>query len=127
MSAELLRRATQLLRDRVAGLGDNVPVWTVEGFGPDGYTSMLYSLPGIQRFNGVDSERIPVHVGKDVDLAEYLAMMSPRVALALADWLEAAADNVAAFLEATGQAADIAADHAAATVARSILREEPTS
>ncbi len=127
MSADLLRRAAQHLRDRVADLGNHIPVWTVEGFSHHGYTSMEYSLPGIERHKGADSMRNPLTVGDDVDLAEYIAMMAPPVALALADWLEVAADNLALFLEVTGQAADLTADHAAAAVARAILREEPTS
>ncbi len=122
MSADLLRRAAQLLRDRVAGLGNNIPVWTVEGFSHHGYTSMEYSLPGIERHRGADSMRNPLTVGDDVDLAEYIAMLHPPVAIALADVLE----HLAGTVEGTvgdAAAADIFAREM--TLAREIMREAP--
>lgn len=111
MSAELLRRAAKVLRERADAA--SAGPWEAH---PDGL---------------VWAERIgdPVSGSTEVEDAEYIALMHPPVALALADWLESAADVLDANY---GDEVDLIAEldedrtgQGALMVARALLREEP--
>lgn len=100
MSVELLRRAAKVLRE--AAEAASAGPWHAH---PDGL---------------VWPERIgdPVSGSTEVEDADYIALMHPPVALALADWLNLKADCAGVW---PGDMTET--DRTALVVARTILRE----
>ncbi len=74
MSADLLRRAASLMRER-AEAATRGP-WVVDGYGKDGW-----------QVNGDGTVFADCHVFQND--ADHIASWHPAVALAVADWLEA--------------------------------------
>ena len=108
MSAERLREAARLMRERVTGaalnhLGDPSGRWqTAEGEGHNrdsrrtlGQFSMIHDGKAeVALVRGFSNERQAI--------AEHVASWHPVVALAVADWLEESADHLDAHDDAPG-------------------------
>lgn len=109
MSAELLRRAAAKLRERADWFGTTSP-WKVE-HPADGYPQRIVDDGAVLYAETYDGTR---GTPQEAGTAEYIALMGPPVALALADWLD-----LYARLAAKGYSV---ADEAVA-VARAVLRE----
>lgn len=133
MSAELLRRAVALLRERAAATTPED--WFAAGSWLDGIPARVAEvLPA--GFVGAGSDAVPVVLGVpplDEQAAdprpnmEYIALMHPPVAAALAEWLEATAAEVDGFANqfAGGEQREgdlTETDRAAVAVARVLLR-----
>jgi hypothetical protein len=124
MSAELLRRAAKELRERAtAAVEDSPAPWSLQWDRQDLRLRSPETTDEYDEFNEIAAWTYVVRpwVAEDYEECErscpdYIAMMHPPVALALADWLDAIARNpfsVESWTEATA-------------VARAILREEST-
>lgn len=107
MSADLLARAAEQLREHAAEL----PNWLTPG-GWIAHAETVHSH-GNYRFAEIVSER-------PAAIASYLALMDPTVALALAAWLDVEAKREAWHLAEFGYR--VVANEAT-TLARAILRE----
>jgi len=86
MSAETLRRAASLMRERVA---DATPGPWLAFRANKG----LHAVYGVTTDTATDYES-DVSVGIKVEDAEHIASWHPAVALAVANWLEDAAENL---------------------------------
>lgn len=117
MSADILRRAAAALREH-AGTASPGPWRSVGGV----VESQLPDGHGI-----VDGYNCETHPGRAAADADYIALLHPPVALALADWLDETANHITKFAAVAGlvRADDLTeVDNAALAAVRAILREE---
>jgi hypothetical protein len=119
MTAELLRCAAKVLREHVESVVIHGP-WEYrdERNDPDMYPWCVHA----------PESRCSVGTGFVPGTAQYIALMHPPVALAVADWLDAAADAGDADCGNGGLLAELDDDQTAqgaVAVARAVLREQP--
>lgn len=108
MSADLLRRAAEVLRK-------SAEVATPGPWSADRGTKHNWVVDGDPR--SADHAWVALMMfGECEQDARYIALMHPPVALALADWLDSAARD----------AEEIGPDPFALRAARAVLREDPT-
>lgn len=105
VSADLLRRAAEELREH-AGYRATPGPWTSDA----GRVRSPLAKPGMPRVTDRDPALAIMRLTEDAD---YVALVHPPVALALADWLDSAAVD----------AETIGPDPSAVAVARAVLRE----
>lgn len=116
MSADLLRRAAALMRERAQSVGG-------EGYWPSPWESVHHLGKG----RILDSEQDDVldYDWIDAGLADHIASWHPAVALAVADLLDDSALSWDRYIEAGGgRAAEYPRWHNAIVVARAYLEEE---
>lgn len=119
MSAELLRRAAKLLRERVAYLPVNAQAnWDFQA------TSIHMDSTGTYRIAAVGQPQV-LSSHMHATTAQYLITMHPPVALALAASLDSWAEIVDGVDKMLGHIPDDAYPDEFA-LARAILREEPS-
>ena len=113
MSAELLRRAADQMRERAKAVTPGP--WTVENTGSHMHDS--WAVADVERYQSYTNS---VACGEDKPLADHIASWHPAVAVAVAEWLDATADNADAIgYDGPGQAGS---PHAVAlAVARAYL------
>ena len=120
MSGDTLKRAAAKLREHVQAL-------------PGTMTGPWFTRSGnVIADDGTDVGMLvadPYQPKDDGPLMAFIALLDPPVALALADWLEAAAVDIGSSdgYPPPGGRVQVVADEAAYAVARAILREEATS
>ena len=129
MSAETLRRAAKLLRERA----EAVPPAPWEVTNPNEGTEYLplWEVTNDEFNNPTDGDSPGLGVVIDTggrEEADYIALMHPPVALALAEWLEAAAvaldANYGAEADLLAEIDDDQTAQHAVIVARAVLRGE---
>jgi hypothetical protein len=122
MSADLLRRAAKVLRERAEAVGARPESWEVYTL-PAGPACSYVAHSGDPQMAGVADVMWP-------DAGEYIALMHPPVALAMASWLNEMAERGDAYVERYGarygpQDATTSGWSHAISVASAVLREAP--
>lgn len=114
MSADLLRRAAALIRDRA------------EAASPSPWKQACAWRKGVEFGDGPETKLAPVHWGKArAANTEHIASWHPDIALAVARWLDYEADEIGPLVGPDGrQITYVHGNPYAVTIARAYLGEE---